>query len=113
MIVILSTHIVEDVKELCSNMAVINDGRVLFAGAPEAALLQLQGKIWEKAISKADMEDYQSRYQVISSKLVAGKPIIHIFSQTDPAALSARKRGWKMSFLRRLTGWPELIYSEY
>ncbi len=104
-IVILSTHIVEDVKELCSNMAVINDGRVLFAGAPEAALLQLQGKIWEKAISKAEMEDYQSRYQVISSKLVAGKPIIHIFSQTDPAeGFKRSEAGLEDVFFAKING---------
>jgi len=83
-IVILSTHIVEDVKELCSNMAIINNGRVLYDGAPDAALRQLDGKVWEKAIAKADIDDYQQRFQVISSKLVAGKPIIHILSNTDP-----------------------------
>jgi ABC-2 type transport system ATP-binding protein len=85
-IVILSTHIVEDVKELCSNMAIINGGQVLYAGTPEAALAQLKGKIWEKAITKAEIGDYQDRYQVISSKLVAGKPIIHIFSESNPEA---------------------------
>ncbi len=83
-IVILSTHIVEDVKELCSNMAIINGGQVLYAGSPEAALTQLEGKIWEKAIAKAEIDDYQSRFRVISSKLVAGKPIIHILSDGDP-----------------------------
>ncbi len=83
-IVILSTHIVEDVKELCSNMAIINGGQVLYAGSPEAALTQLEGKIWEKAIAKAQMEEYQNRFRVISSKLVAGKPIIHILSEGDP-----------------------------
>lgn len=83
-IVILSTHIVEDVKELCSNMAIINGGQVLYAGAPDAALVQLEGKIWEKAIAKSDMDDHQNRFQIISSKLVAGKPIIHVFSNTDP-----------------------------
>ncbi len=83
-IVILSTHIVEDVKELCSNMAIINGGQVLYAGSPEAALSQLEGKIWEKSISKAEIDDYQSRFRVISSKLVAGKPIIHIVSEGDP-----------------------------
>ena len=83
-IVILSTHIVEDVKELCSNMAIINGGQVLYAGSPEAALTQLQGKVWEKAIAKSEIEDYQSRFRLISSKLVAGKPIIHILSDGDP-----------------------------
>jgi ABC-2 type transport system ATP-binding protein len=83
-IVILSTHIVEDVKELCSNMAIINGGQVLYAGSPEAALTQLEGKVWEKAITKAEIDDYQNRFRVISSKLVAGKPIIHILSDVDP-----------------------------
>lgn len=83
-IVILSTHIVEDVKELCSNMAIINGGQVLYAGTPDAALTQLEGKIWEKSIAKSEVDDHQRRFQVISSKLVAGKPIIHIFSETDP-----------------------------
>ena len=104
-IVILSTHIVEDVKELCSNMAVINDGRVLYAGAPEAALLQLQGKIWEKSIQKSEMEDYQQRYQIISSKLVAGKPIIHIFSETDPAeGFKRAEAGLEDVFFARING---------
>jgi len=83
-IVILSTHIVDDVKELCSNMAIINHGQVLYAGTPDAALQQLEGKIWEKAIQKAELDDYQSRFKVISSKLVAGKPIIHILSEEVP-----------------------------
>ncbi|MBX2928438.1 MAG: ABC transporter ATP-binding protein [Saprospiraceae bacterium] len=83
-IVILSTHIVEDVKELCSNMAIIHNGQVQYAGAPDAALEQLRGKVWEKSISKAEMEGYQQQYQVISGKLVAGKPIIHILSNDDP-----------------------------
>ena len=85
-IVILSTHIVEDVKELCSNLAIINNGQVLYAGTPEASLAALQGKVWQKTIAKSDIEDYQQRYgeRLISSKLVAGKPIINVYSDTDP-----------------------------
>lgn len=83
-IVILSTHIVEDVKELCSNMAIINLGQVLYAGSPDAALQSLAGKVWEKAIQKSEIESYQQQYRVISSKLVAGKPIIHVLSETAP-----------------------------
>jgi len=83
-IVILSTHIVDDVKELCSNMAIIDNGQVLYAGAPELALQEMAGNVWEKAIAKAEIEEYQQRYRVISSKLVAGKPIIHILSPEDP-----------------------------
>jgi ABC-2 type transport system ATP-binding protein len=83
-IVILSTHIVEDVKELCSNMAIIHNGQVLYAGSPDAALHALEGKVWEKAINKSEIEDYQQRYSVISSKLVGGRPIIHILSNEHP-----------------------------
>jgi ABC-2 type transport system ATP-binding protein len=83
-IVILSTHIVEDVRELCSNMAIINGGRVLYAGTPDTALGTLRNRIWEKAITKAEIGDFQERFQVISSKLVAGKPIIHVYSAADP-----------------------------
>lgn len=83
-IVILSTHIVDDVKELCPNMAIINLGRVLYAGTPENALINLRGKIWQKTIQKAEVDEYQNNYKVISTKLVAGKPILHVFSDVDP-----------------------------
>ena len=85
-IVILSTHIVDDVKELCTNMAVINNGTVLFAGAPQTALETLAGKIWRKQITRGEIEDYQQRFRVISNKMVAGQPIIHVFSDTQPDA---------------------------
>lgn len=83
-IVILSTHIVQDVMELCTNMAIIHEGRVLFAGSPEAAVGGLGGKIWQKFIGKAEMKEYESRYRVISNKLIAGRPLIHVFSAEDP-----------------------------
>jgi ABC-2 type transport system ATP-binding protein len=79
-IVILSTHIVEDVMELCTNMAIIHEGRVLFAGVPEDAVGELSGKIWQKSIQKPEMKDCAERYRVISSKLIAGRPLIHVFS---------------------------------
>lgn len=81
-IVILSTHIVQDVKELCSNMAIINEGKLLFAGAPDDALTMLEGKIWERSILKSEMAEYQKKYKIISNKLVAGKPNIHVYSET-------------------------------
>ncbi len=83
-IVILSTHIVQDVRELCPNMAIIDKGRVLFSGKPDEALDTLKGKIWEKSISKDEVEKHQSSYQLISSKLVSGKPLIHIYSDSSP-----------------------------
>lgn len=83
-IVILSTHIVEDVMELCTNMAIIDKGLLLYAGAPGVAVEALAGKIWSKAIAKTEMEQYADRYQIISSKLVAGKPLIHVYSDAAP-----------------------------
>ncbi len=79
-IVILSTHIVQDVKELCSQMAIIHLGRVLYAGTPAAAEQSLAGKVWRKSIDKRDLERYRGEYQIISTKLVAGAPLIHVFS---------------------------------
>lgn len=106
-IVILSTHIVEDVKELCSNMAIINDGQVLYAGAPEASLQALQGKVWQKVIAKADMDDYLQQYgkRLISSKLVAGKPVIYVYSDADPAdGFVAAEAGLEEVFFAKING---------
>lgn len=83
-IVILSTHIVQDVMELCTNMAIIHQGKVLFAGVPDKAVNSLAGKIWQKFIIKADTKDVEQKYRIISSKLIAGRPLIHIYSEENP-----------------------------
>lgn len=83
-IVILSTHIVEDVRELCSNMAIINNGQLLYNGTPSAATNALEGKIWEKATTKQELEALSQQHTVVSTKLVSGKPLVHIFSDKDP-----------------------------
>jgi ABC-2 type transport system ATP-binding protein len=83
-IVILSTHIVDDVKELCTNMAVIHMGQVLLSGAPDQALVGLDGKIWQKSILKSEVEEYEKQFKVISTKLIAGRPTIHIYSEEAP-----------------------------
>ena len=83
-VVILSTHIVQDVMELCTNTAIIDKGRVMFAGAPDNAIRELAGKIWSRAIAKAELPDYEQRFRVISNKLVAGRPQIHIYSDAAP-----------------------------
>lgn len=80
-IVILSTHIVEDVLELCSKMAIIHKGRVLYEGDPEAAVQSLEGKIYSRKITKADLKSYEEQYKVISNKMVAGRPLIHVYSE--------------------------------
>lgn len=81
-IVILSTHIVQDVRELCTQMAIMNHGRLLFSGNTDDALIEVKGKVWEKSVSKTELADYQTQYKVISNKLVGGQPLIHVFSDT-------------------------------
>lgn len=83
-VVILSTHIVQDVMELCTRMAIINKGQVLYEGAPEDGVRSLEGRIWQKTITKSEIKDYETKYQVISHKLVAGRPLVHIYSIDDP-----------------------------
>jgi ABC-type multidrug transport system ATPase subunit len=81
-IVILSTHIVQDVRELCANMAILNNGSVIYSGTTDNALLGLKDKVFERRIEKVQLSEYQEKYKVISNKLVSGKPQIHVFSET-------------------------------
>jgi ABC-type multidrug transport system ATPase subunit len=83
-VVILSTHIVQDVKELCTNMAIIHQGRVVYAGAPAQAEQNLRGMIWQKSIARQELEEHRRAYRVISTKLVAGRPLIHVLSESVP-----------------------------
>tara|TARA_R100000935_G_scaffold13736_4_gene27547 strand:- start:131484 stop:132371 length:888 start_codon:yes stop_codon:yes gene_type:complete len=83
-VVILSTHIVDDVKELCTNMAIINQGQVCLQGNPLQILEGLKDKVYRKTIDKAELNGYKENYQVISERLFLGKPTIHIVSDTNP-----------------------------
>jgi ABC-2 type transport system ATP-binding protein len=83
-VVILSTHIVEDVKELCSNMAIINQGKVLLTGSPKQAIGQLVGNVYRKSIRKEELNGYRQHYTVLSEKLIQGRPSLHILSDQDP-----------------------------
>ncbi|MDT0553939.1 ABC transporter ATP-binding protein [Urechidicola vernalis] len=83
-VVILSTHIVEDVKEMCTNMAIINQGQVLLNGNPLKVIENIEGKVYQKTILKSELESYKKNYQVISEKLFLGKPIVHILSDSNP-----------------------------
>jgi ABC-2 type transport system ATP-binding protein len=85
-IVILSTHIVEDVKELCSQMAIIDKGRVLFAGSPFDALEGVRSKIWRCSVPKSRVDELTRTLPVISTRMVAGQPVLHIYSEQQPAA---------------------------
>ena len=83
-IVILSTHIVEDVRELCRRMAIINAGEVVLQGDPSEVLDDVRGHIWRKKIRKSELAEVQAAMQVISVRLVAGDPIVHVYSDTAP-----------------------------
>lgn len=83
-VVILSTHIVEDVADLCPRMAVLAGGRIQLQGAPLALMDGLRGRIWKKTIDKDRLEEHRARYEVISTRLFAGQTLIHVLSDTDP-----------------------------
>src|SRR5262249_3711030 len=83
-VVILSTHIVEDVSDLCRAMAIIHHGQVLLTDEPAAAVGALRGKVWEKAIPKAELADHERRYRVLSTRLFAGRTRIRILSGEQP-----------------------------
>ena len=85
-IVILSTHIVSDVSDLCRTMAIIHEGRVRAAGDPGALVDALNGKVWKKAIARAELADYQQRFRVISMRLFAGRTLLHVLSDEKPEA---------------------------
>jgi len=83
-VVILSTHIVDDVADLCPRMAVLANGRLQLEGKPADLIASTRGKVWKKAIGHAELEQYQSRHEVISTRLFAGQTIIHTLSDTRP-----------------------------
>lgn len=83
-VVILSTHIVDDVSDLCSRMAIISHGRVLLSGDPMKTIADLRGKIWRKFVAKQHLGDYEKEFAVISKRLIAGKTVIHVLADGQP-----------------------------
>ena len=83
-VVILSTHIVEDVSDLCSRMAVLADGRVQLEGVPQDLMHATKGRIWRKVIDRADLARYRELYEILSTRLLAGRTVVHVLSDDDP-----------------------------
>jgi ABC-2 type transport system ATP-binding protein len=83
-VVILSTHIVDDVADLCPRMAVLSEGRIQLEGAPLELIAHSRGKIWAKTIERERLDEYRQQHEIISTRLFAGKTIIHILSDSDP-----------------------------
>src|SRR4051812_30004147 len=83
-VVILSTHIVEDVSDLCPRMAVLAEGRIQLEGAPIELIQATRGRIWMKVIDRDQLDAHKQKYRLISSRLFAGRSVIHVLSDTDP-----------------------------
>jgi ABC-2 type transport system ATP-binding protein len=92
-VVILSTHIVEDVADLCPRMAVLAGGKVQLEGAPLDLIAQTKGRVWKKSIGKDELDAHQAQYQVISTRLFAGRTIIHILADRAPSGFDAVDAG--------------------
>jgi ABC-2 type transport system ATP-binding protein len=88
-IVILSTHLVEDVRNLCSRMAIINNGTVLAQGIPDDFIRELNGRIWQRTILKTEKENFEKDHHIISTQLIAGQLNIHVTSNEKPAGFIA------------------------
>ncbi len=83
-VVILSTHIVEDVSDLCPNMAIISEGRIRMTGAPLDLIEKAKGTVWAKTISRDQLDQAKEQYNVISTRLFAGHTIIHVLADSNP-----------------------------
>jgi ABC-type multidrug transport system ATPase subunit len=83
-VVILSTHIVEDVSDLCPRMAVLAEGRIQLEGAPSELVGRLKGRVWKKTIGKSELEAVRARFEVIATRLFAGRTVVHVLSDSDP-----------------------------
>jgi ABC-2 type transport system ATP-binding protein len=83
-VVLLSTHIVEDVSELCTRMAIIDQGQILLEAEPLRAVEELRGRIWRRVISKQELAALEQEHAVISTKLLAGRTVVHVHSSTRP-----------------------------
>jgi len=85
-VVLLSTHIVEDVSELCTRMAIINKGEILLEAEPARAMGDLRGRIWRRVIAKAELPAIEQAHAVISTKLLGGRTVVHVCSDGAPGA---------------------------
>ena len=106
-VVILSTHIVDDVADLCPRMAVLANGRLQLEGKPAELIASTRGKIWKKTIDHSELEQYQSSHEVISTRLFAGNTIVHVLADDKPVGFEPVQGGLEdvyfstLSVLRR------------
>jgi len=84
-VVILSTHIVDDVSDLCSRMAIIDRGEIRLEAEPASAIADLSGKIWQRAVDRGELAEFQRTHSVVSTKLAGGKTVVRIFAESPPS----------------------------
>src|SRR5687768_7974948 len=85
-VVILSTHIVDDVVELCSRMAIIDRGRILLEAEPLRAIEAVRGRVWRRIVDRAELPLVEQQYSVISTRLLAGQTVVHVYAESQPDA---------------------------
>jgi ABC-type multidrug transport system ATPase subunit len=83
-VVLLSTHIVEDVAELCTHMAIVNRGEILLEGEPQCEVERLRGHIWRRQVAREQLPALEQTHAVISTKLLAGRTLVHVYSEETP-----------------------------
>lgn len=97
--VILSTHIVEDVEELCSSLAIIDRGEILLTSTPAQAIAQLSGRVWRRTVSREELPELEREHAVISTKLKTGQTIAHVYAEQSPGAefepTTSSSRRWR------------------
>lgn len=104
-IVLLSTHIVEDVSELCTRMAIIDEGEILLEGEPAKAVSDLRGTIWRREISRGELPELEREHPVISTRLIEGRTVVHVFSEEIPGpAFEAAEPGLKDVYFSTMAG---------
>ncbi|HEV8237590.1 MAG TPA: ABC transporter ATP-binding protein [Gemmatimonadaceae bacterium] len=84
-VVILSTHIVDDVSDLCSRMAIIDRGEIRLEADPSSAIANLRGKLWQRAVDRAQLAEFQKAFAVISTKLAGGKTVVRVLDEQPPS----------------------------
>jgi ABC-2 type transport system ATP-binding protein len=103
-VVLLSTHIVEDVSELCTRMAIIDRGEILLEGEPGQAIEALRGRIWRRTVRRAELPAFCAEWPVISTKLVAGRTIVHVYAESCPGGgFEAVEPGLQDVYFRAMT----------
>jgi ABC-type multidrug transport system ATPase subunit len=104
-VVILSTHIVDDVSNLCNDMAIINKGQVVANGTPAETLAKMEGRVFSKIIEKAALETYQKSFRVLNSRLMGGKPLLFVYAESHPGdGFMAVEAGLEEAYFYHING---------